>query len=82
MKPIYKQEGAYRITVQGSLDETWVSRLGNMRFADTHAKTGVTVIQGAVRDQSELSGILNTLYELHLKLISVEYLGKSELSSA
>jgi len=34
-----------------------------------------TILQGPVSDQSELSGILNTLYELHLPLISVQYLG-------
>jgi hypothetical protein len=28
-----------------------------------------------MRDQAELSGLLNTLYELHLTLLSVEYLG-------
>ena len=41
---------------------------------------GVTFLEGKVKDQSELSGILNSLYELHLSLLSVQYLGK-DLSS-
>ncbi len=31
-------------------------------------------MQGRVHDQAELAGILNTLYELHLSLLSVQYL--------
>ena len=27
-----------------------------------------------MRDQAELAGVLNTLYELHMTLLSVEYL--------
>jgi hypothetical protein len=38
----------------------------------------VTVLQGRVSDQAALSGILNTLYELHLPLISVQYLGDEQ----
>jgi hypothetical protein len=34
----------------------------------------VTVLQGSVKDQAELAGILNSLYERHLSLLSVSYL--------
>jgi hypothetical protein len=34
----------------------------------------VTELVGKVRDQAKLAGVLNTLYELHLTLLSVEYL--------
>jgi hypothetical protein len=37
-------------------------------------KAPVTALVGQVRDQAELAGVLNTLYELHLTLLSVEYL--------
>jgi hypothetical protein len=36
-------------------------------------KTVATLV-GLMRDQAELAGVLNTLYELHLPLLSVEYL--------
>jgi hypothetical protein len=29
-----------------------------------------------VRDQAKLAGVLNSLYELHLTLLSVEYLNE------
>jgi hypothetical protein len=34
----------------------------------------VTMLVGQLKDQSELAGVLNTLYELHLPLLSVELL--------
>jgi hypothetical protein len=36
----------------------------------------VTTLVGTVVDQAALSGVLNTLYELHLTLLSVEFLGE------
>jgi len=33
---------------------------------------------GRLKDQAELSGVLNTLYELHLPLLSVEILSYEE----
>jgi hypothetical protein len=34
----------------------------------------VTVLAGHLADQAALSGVLNTLYDLHLPLLSVENL--------
>jgi hypothetical protein len=30
-------------------------------------------LNGQLRDQAELAGVLNTLYELHLRLLLVEF---------
>ena len=64
----------YRIIVQGSLDDSWSSRLGGMRI-ERNIQAGqepVTTLTGPLRDQAELSGVLNTLYDLHLTLLSLE----------
>lgn len=37
----------------------------------------ITVLQGHLRDQSALSGILVTVYELHLTILQVELLKDS-----
>jgi hypothetical protein len=34
----------------------------------------LAVLEGAVMDQTELSGVLNSLYEMHLPLVSVTLL--------
>jgi len=44
-------------------------------FLTPKLDTANTFLQGHVRDQAELAGILNTLYELHLPLLAVQYLG-------
>jgi hypothetical protein len=66
--------GSYAIRVQGRLDATWSDQLGGMRI--TVAGSGrhsVTILVGRLTDQAALLGVLNTLYELGLPLLSVEY---------
>jgi hypothetical protein len=72
----FDRPGNYRIRVQGFLDENWSERLGGMSITTSSSKDqgSITALVGQVRDQAELSGVLNTLYELHLTLLSVEYL--------
>jgi hypothetical protein len=69
----------YRICVEGRVHESWVDRLGGMRVSiDNGQEKVVTVLEGQLRDQAALSGVLNTLYELHLPVISVDCLEDSE----
>ena len=74
----YDSPGIFRIRVLGLLDEYWSERLGGLRIKacildDKEGPT--TELVGKVRDQAELAGLLNYLYELHLTLLSVEYIG-------
>ena len=74
----FDRPGNYRIRVQGFLDESWSERLGSLRISSCSLKDQegpVTELVGQVRDQAKLAGVLNSLYELHLTLLSVEYLG-------
>ena len=74
----FDRPGNYRIRVLGILDENWSERLGGLCIRQCKPKNQeepVTELIGKMRDQAELSGVLNTLYELHLTLLSVEYLG-------
>ena len=73
----FDRPGIYRIRVLGSLDENWSERLGSLRIKACSLKDHegpVTELVGKVRDQAELAGVLNSLYELHLTLLSVEML--------
>jgi hypothetical protein len=65
----------YRIRVQGKLDESWFDRLGNMAITPEAAdEPAVSILVGHLPDQAALSGVLNTLYEMRLPLLSVENL--------
>ncbi len=57
----------YRIEVEGHLAESWSDRLAGMRIATRKRadQTTVTTLIGRLRDQAELSGVLNSLYGLH-----------------
>jgi hypothetical protein len=65
----------YRIRVKGHLEESWPDRLGGMTIEVTEQAEGVREITlvGWLADQAALFGVLNTLYGLHLPLLSVEY---------
>jgi hypothetical protein len=67
---------SYRIEVEGYVDESWSDSLGGMRVTTRKREdqSTVTTLVGQVRDQAELRGVLNSLYELHLPVLSVEML--------
>ena len=64
----------YQIKVQGWLDENWSDRLAGMRIEIYMPKDRKpeAVLVGQLHDQSELLGVLNSLYELRLPILSVD----------
>ena len=67
--------------VQGRLRANWLERIGAMQVLSPEHDSELTVLEGHVYDQAELSGILNTIYELHLPLISVQHLSDKTSSA-
>ena len=70
----------YRIEIEGNLDESWSDRLAGMRITRRKRadQTTVTTLVGRVRDQAELTGVLHSLYELHLPILSVHNLDEDK----
>ena len=64
----------YRILIRGTLDASWSNRLGGMTLTATQLADGApaTMLIGELADQSALLGVLNTLHDLGLPLVSVE----------
>jgi hypothetical protein len=75
-KVIFSAPEHYRIEVQGCLRTDWSDRFGSMQlsFQKPEGNPAITILQGKVSGQAELAGILYTLYELHLSLLSVQRL--------
>ena len=64
----------YRIEVEGYLAESYSDRLAGMRITARQRadRTTVSTLVGRLRDQAELSGVLNNLYDRHLCILKVE----------
>ena len=63
----------YRVVVQGTVSETWHRRLAGMEVTTSspEAEEPRTILQGRLRDQAALHGLLETLYALHLPILEV-----------
>ena len=66
----------YRIIVQGTIDQSWTSRLAGMNISEKILNNDAvaTILVGRLPDQAALSSVLNTLYELHLPVVSADCL--------
>ena len=75
--PSMEGPSTYRIRVVGQLYESWCNRLGGMKIVESRELGGrvETVLQGDLADQAALTGVLHALYDMHLPIISAEYLG-------
>jgi hypothetical protein len=74
----------YRIHIQGKLDTKLSDRIGGMQITEvrgTKKKGPETILVGRLVDQAALTGILNSLYELHLPVLSAECLDSEDDSN-
>ncbi len=67
----------YKIRVRGNLDNSWSDKMSGLKI-ETTTDASMTVITGPLSDQAALSGVLNTLYDLQLPVISVEHLPQTQ----
>jgi hypothetical protein len=74
--PSMEGPAIYRIRVEGTISPTWSPRLEGMNITAGISEAGETesVLVGRLADQAALAGLLNTLYELHHPVLSVDCL--------
>jgi len=60
------------IRAAGTLDPRWSERLGGLRVRAAGRGYPVTELSGRLLDQAALFGVLMTLYDLGLPLLSVD----------
>jgi hypothetical protein len=67
----FEGPATYRILVRGFLDERMSDRLAGMRVTSESRgdQKPESTLVGRLMDQAELSGVLNTLYEMHLTIL-------------
>jgi hypothetical protein len=74
----FDKPAVYRIRVEGVLDESWSNRLSGMQIISDESKKNkkITILFGYLSDQSALSGVLTSLNDLGLSILSVECLNE------
>ena len=68
----HPKPGCYEIRLKGHLDARWAARFAGLSLS--HASDGTTILAGPVVDQSALYGLLRTVRDLGLPLLSVTQL--------
>lgn len=68
--------GRYEVRVKGHLDSRWAVLLDG--FSLTHPGDGTTVLTGFAVDQAALHGVLRTLGDVGLPLLSVTPMDQPE----
>lgn len=63
----------YEVWIQGTLDSTWITQMSIESLRQLPEAEGgqITVLTATFRDQAELRGLLDRIYNLNLPLISV-----------
>jgi hypothetical protein len=72
--PRFDGEAKYKIVVQGTVPESWADRLAGMEVVASKKSDAQqrSILLGVLRDQAALNGVLETLYKLHLTIVSVK----------
>ena len=67
----------YRIHVRGRVDPKQSDRLAGMQLTEICGSNGTpeTILVGRLLDQAALSGLLETLHEMHLPVLSADCMG-------
>ena len=65
----HHEPGLYEIRLKGHLDSRWADRFAGLSLS--HASDGTTMLSGPVVDQAALYGVLRTVRDLGLPLVSV-----------
>lgn len=72
--PTFDSAATYRICVNGRIAperSDWFQGMA-IRYLSRGQESVVTLLEGELLDQAALAGVLITLYELHLPVLSVE----------
>ena len=72
----FSKPAVYKIKVLGDLADIWSDRMGGMQIT-VERKTDqkpVSTLIGRISDQTALTGVLNSLYDLQMSVISVRML--------
>jgi hypothetical protein len=70
------QAANYRIVAEGVLDPVWLECLGGLAITEERqpGRPAITRLEGRPTDEAALQGVLDTLFMLGMRLVTVERL--------
>ena len=74
----FKKAAIYRIITKGKIGRAWSVRLSDMQITieKQQGEEAFTSLVGKINDQTALSSVLLTLYEMQMTVISVKMLSE------
>ena len=78
--PQRQAPSAYRLRVEGHLDQHWSPWFGDLTL--THEDDGTTTLAGPIADQAQLHWLLTKIRDLNLTLIAAEVVDVTTTNSA
>ena len=78
--PQRQTPSAYRLRVEGHLDQHWSPWFGDLTL--THEDDGTTTLAGPIADQAQLHGLLTKIRDLNRTLIAAEVVDVTTTNSA
>ena len=72
----FQKPAVYKIIVQGEIEKDWSGKLQGLQITieRSQGKRPASILVGQIKDQAALSGIMQTLYEMQMTIISVQRL--------
>ena len=72
----FQKPAMYKIKVQGVLKGSWSEKLQGLQInvERSPGEKPVSILIGQIDDQAALSGVLNTLYDFNMTIMSVQML--------
>jgi hypothetical protein len=77
----FSEPSIYQIRVQGDVRLEWSDRLKGMQIIqelDPENGKTTSLLTGQISDQTALTGILHTLYDMRMSILSVKLLGEDK----
>ena len=70
----FKGPAIYCIKIRGVIDQRYAGHFGDMIISTEKKDEGQTTskLTGKIKDQADLMGVLNALYNLHLPIVSIQ----------
>jgi hypothetical protein len=76
----FGSQSLYKMTIQGKISDSWNDQIGPLKITQEVTRSGdhKTTLLFSTKDQAELMGFLNTIYEMHLPILSLTRVQKKQ----